>query len=134
MRESENNDVVKGQVYDMIQKAVALKTGRRLDRPTAKAIFDASIEMIFTAAAQTGYMRLPRGFGSFNLRELKPTRLRTPQGTMMDIKESRHTLKYTEGLAIREMLGKLDKHPGRVKPRRSAVSELFEHIEGELTA
>lgn len=123
------DEAAKEQVYEMIQRAVALKTGRRIDRLTAKGILDAAIEMLFTAAVQNGYVRLPRAFGSLHLRELQPTRKRTPQGEIVDIPQKRHILKYVEGLAVREMLGKPDKYDARSKPRESAVSELFEKLE-----
>jgi len=125
----QNDEAVVDQITEMVQKAVALKTGRRFDRVTARGIVDATIEMFFTSAVQTGYARLPKGFGSLHLRTLKPTRVRVPTGDMLEIKEERKILKYVEGLAVRDLLGKLDKHPGRTKPRTSAVDELFEGIE-----
>jgi len=121
------------KITRVVKRVVKVKTGVVMDDVTARLLIEAVVELYFKTVIETGYVRLPGGWGSLHLRELKPTRKRLPTGTMLKVTGDRAIIRYVEGLAARELLGKLDKYPGRLKERRSALDELYLHLGEEIT-
>lgn len=120
------------KIIRVVKRVVKVKTGGTMDDVTAKLLVEAVVELLVKTTIETGYVRLPGGWGSLHLRELKPTKKTMPGGTVLKVSGDRAVIRYVEGLAAREMLGKFDKYPDRVGKRRSALDELYLHLGAEI--
>lgn len=128
-----DDSAIKDEVHAVLMAGVKRLTGAQINREAAKALVEAVLETLLFGAIRVGYVRLPRGFGSFHLRtQTGPLRRRLPSGRLVEMTQPRVRLKYEEGLAIRDLLGKPDKHPHRRKPRTSAVTDLLADDEKDL--
>lgn len=113
---------VNREIHRMISRVVAeSRVGKVLPMTDSRKIFEMCVEAIFRAVASTGYFRFPKGYGSLALKTMKGTRRRTPQGEWVAIEGNRVFVRYREGLATRELLGKTSPWHPRKKPRESML-------------
>ena len=70
-----------------------------------REVLDAVTEIIIRTAIKEGYFRLPSGFGSLKVLQLRSTQKRLPTGEVVELQPKRSRLRYEEGSAVRELLG-----------------------------
>jgi hypothetical protein len=117
-------------VRDRVHRAIAqhLKTVtegdiRHVSSAFGREVLDVVIEIVIRTALQEGYFRLPSGFGSFKVTQLRSSTKRLPTGALVSLTEPRSRLRYEEGAAVRELLGMPYKTSYRRKyHRQSKVS------------
>lgn len=117
---------VKDHAIKVVQAGIHKMTGVNVGKAGAKLLVEAALEALLFGAIRAGYLRLPRGFGSFHLKTPKPFSRKLPTGQVVEVTKPRASLRYVEGLAIREVLRKTDKYSARRKPRVAAIEELGE--------
>lgn len=101
-----------GEIRERVYKAIALhireKTGGEISRAgtaLGREILDVVVEILFRTAIKEGYFRLPSGFGSLKVTQLRSSTKRLPTGEVVELTEPRSRLRYEEGAAVRELLG-----------------------------
>lgn len=126
--EQMSDEQFKDWLYEVIDTAVKEKTGRRLTKPIARKLFQLLFELIFDRIIETGYFRLPGGYGSFALKHLKDLNMvkniPSIEGPVKVEVTGRARIRYTMGVAVREKLGVAPKGKYRRQSRR--VSEIEE--------
>lgn len=68
-------------------------------------ILNAVVEIIFRTAIKEGYFKLPAGFGSLKVQELRGTVKKLPTGQLLTLSANRSRLRFTEGTAVKDLLG-----------------------------
>lgn len=89
-------------------------------REFGREILEAVVEICLRSAMAEGYFRLPNGFGSFRLQQLKNTVKRMPGGRLVALTDRRSRLRYEEGAAVRELIGMPPKTSYRRKYARES--------------
>lgn len=126
-----SDEQFKDWLYEVMDTAVREKTGRRLTKPIARKLFQLIFELIFDRIIETGYFRLPSGYGSFTLKHLKDLdmikNIPSIEGPVQVKATGRARIRYTMGVTVREKLGVAPKGKYRRQSRR--VSEIEEQRE-----
>jgi hypothetical protein len=107
-REGGSDGAIRERVYRAIATHLRDVTGGEVSRAgtaLGREILDAVTEIVIRTAIMEGYFRLPGGFGSFKVLQLRPSQKRLPTGEVVELKSTRSRLRYEEGAAVRELLG-----------------------------
>ena len=125
---ADGDGLIRERVYRAIAAHIRDATGGEVPRAIGPAlgreVLDAVIEIVMRTALAEGYFRLPGGFGSFKVQQLKSMDKRLPTGQVVALNARRSRLRYEEGAAVRELLGMPYKTSYRRKHlRTSKLSE-----------
>jgi len=103
--------------------------GYSLPRPVLRVLYLALFEFVIRETIRRGFVRLPGGWGSLELRitNTRATQKLTPDGELVPV-GPRPSIRFREGLALRALLGKLS--PSEYKRRTPRPSNLPEEVVG----
>lgn len=110
-------------IVKTLQKVMKRKRQLLIAEDDIRYLYEALIELLMTEVIARGQVRLPDGWGSLVLKVLneRGTPRLTPGGHVVPV-GPRAAVRLREGLALREVLGKLSKSEyQRRKPRISKL-------------
>ncbi len=110
-------------VIDTLARVMKEKRNIVITEPDLRYLYEALVELLITETIDRGNVRLPGGWGSLVLRVLneRGTPRMIPGGGTVPV-APRAAIRFREGLALREVLGKLS--PSEYKrqtPRKSKL-------------
>lgn len=105
----ESETEVMERVYYALATHLIDVTGGQFRRPTkrlGKELLKGLTEIVFRTAIKEGFFRFPAGWGTLRTRPLACYKKRLPSGDIVQLPPARQRLKYEEGSAVRELVGR----------------------------
>ena len=107
------------EMAEFIRKEIDVRGGYLIPKDIAKGVYEAVIEVIIRTCIEEGQFRFPNGWGGLVLKILKGRRnMRLPHGETASFRD-RPVIRFREGLATREILGKLSPFERKEYKRKS---------------